>query len=329
MTIYVGIDISKQTLDIEICNGDSKEIINGFKTQNTLKGIYKLIDKVDKMCNKKAMWYCFEHTGNYGLLLSCLLEQTGATYSAVPALEIKRSLGITRGKNDQVDAARIAIYAATHAHKLKPSRLPGKSLLKIKQLLSYRRQLVKQSTQWKNYNKIMKVTNNSISVKGIIDDTNRMIELLQEKIKQVDKQINQLIEKDDLLEKNYRKIQPIKGVGPSIAVNMLLYTKNFTAFDNPRKFICFCGLAPFAQKSGTSLNKKSKTSNLRNKMLKALLFNGANSAAMYDPQLKAYYIRKKAEGKHHNSIINAIACKLIYRMFAVIKRKEPYVNFSM
>ncbi|REC59018.1 IS110 family transposase, partial [Chryseobacterium pennae] len=58
--------------------------------------------------------YCFENTGNYGLLLASLLEERQLLYYQVPALEIKLSQGIQRGKNDKVDAWRIARYAKMH-----------------------------------------------------------------------------------------------------------------------------------------------------------------------------------------------------------------------
>jgi hypothetical protein len=56
------------------------------------------------------------------------------------------------------------------------------------------------------------------------------------------------------------------------------------------------------------------------------LFNGANAAALHDKELNNYYKRKKEEGKHHQSVMNAIACKLVYRAFSVIKRQSPYVT---
>lgn len=120
----------------------------------------------------------------------------------------------------------------------------------------------------------------------------------------------------------------MKGVGLLTAAYMIVLTNNFTSFKNPRKFNCYAGIAPFEHSSGSSIKGKTKTSKLRNKGIKTVLFNGANSAIIYDEELKAYYKRKKQEGKAHNSIINAVCCKLVYRMFAVVKREEPFVNLT-
>jgi hypothetical protein len=52
-----------------------------------------------------------EHTGTYGLLLFAWLSQLGIDYCVEPGIKIKRSSGITRRKNDKVDARKIADYA--------------------------------------------------------------------------------------------------------------------------------------------------------------------------------------------------------------------------
>jgi transposase len=325
-TFFIGVDISKSWLDTAICDGESKQVLNSFNADNSLPGIDKMFRKVRKQTKGSELWFCFEHTGNYGLLLASQLESLNLNYSAVPALEIKHSQGMSRGKNDQVDAKRIAIYAATHAHKLTKSQLPGKELLKIKTLLTYRAQLVRFCSGLQNSRKSYLITQASIDVTSILKDIDLQIETLKKRIKELEQEAEKLIEADDNMLQKYVKIRTVKGIGLLIAAYMLVYTNNFTSFDNPRKFNCYAGLAPFENRSGSSIEGKTKTSRLRNKTIKTLLFNGANTAAMYDHELKAYTKRKKAEGKAHQSVMNAVACKLVYRMFAVVKRNEPYVN---
>ena len=62
--------------------------------------------------------------------------------------------------------------------------------------------------------------------------------------------------------------------------------------------------------------------------MKAILTKGAITAIQYDPQLKAYYNRKVKEGKHRMSVINAVANKLVLRIFAVAKRNDPFVKLA-
>lgn len=322
-TIFIGIDVSKEWLDAAVCKDLNQKDMGVFRVENSNEGIEKMIRKCKKA--GQDLWFCFEHTGNYGLLLASQLQAAELVYSIVPALEIKQSQGMVRGKTDQVDAKRIALYAATHSHKLKPFQLPGKELLRLKSLLTYRAQLVSMSRQLQNSRKSYLELKKSVDVSMILANVEQNLKQIKDNIEQVEKEIQSIIQADEKLQSNFKKTTSVRGVGLIIAAYMLVYTSNFTAFDNPRKFNCYAGLAPFEYSSGLSIKGKTKTSRLRNKTMKVLLFNGANTAANFDRELKNYYNKKKSEGKPHQLIINNIACKLVYRVFAVVKRDEPYV----
>ena len=86
----------------------------------------------------------FEHTGIYSYPLSLFLQENDLSFVLVPGLEIKRSMGIQRGKNDKVDAKRIALYAYRRLNELKPSELPSETIVSLKRLLALRDHLVVQ-----------------------------------------------------------------------------------------------------------------------------------------------------------------------------------------
>lgn len=127
---------------------------------------------------------------------------------------------------------------------------------------------------------------------------------------------------------NYQLLTSIKGIGPINAIVLLCVTDNFHRFSDPRKFACYCGVAPFEHSSGTSIRGKTRTSPLANREVKVYLTKAAITAISWDPQIKAYYIRKTGEGKHKASVINVVREKIIVRCFAVIKRKTPFVPLS-
>ena len=58
--------------------------------------------------------------------------------------------------------------------------------------------------------------------------------------------------------------------------------------------------------------------------LRQALWQAASMAVLYDPQLKAYYQRKKAEGKHHGTAIGAVCRKLVARIYIILKENRPY-----
>lgn len=85
-------------------------------------------------------------------------------------------------------------------------------------------------------------------------------------------------------------------------------------------------LAPFPYQSGSSIKGRTKTHFLRDKTLKSILYKAAGSAIQHDPQLKKYYEQKLEKGKHKLTALNAVANKIVLRIFAVAKRNESFVK---
>jgi transposase len=141
---FIGIDISKDYLDLALIIDQDIRLIKDKKVKNNFMGFKKIQSWLSKEKLKlDDCLFCMEHTGTYGLLLFAWLGQKRIDYCVEPGLKIKRSLGLARGKNDQVDARRIAEYALTNRSKLTLFVMPSKLLLQIKQLLTYRDQQVK------------------------------------------------------------------------------------------------------------------------------------------------------------------------------------------
>jgi transposase len=323
---FVGVDISKEHLDLALIGEHDLSVFSDKKVENNLKGFNKIKDWLTKeRVNLDDCMFCMEHTGTYGLLLFVWLSQMNIDYCVEPAIQIKRSLGLTRGKNDRVDARRIAVYAHTNREQLDRFSLPSNLLLRIKQLLTYRDQQTKIKVSLmnslKNHNQYQEI----LGSKEISNEIQHQIDACINRIENIDKQIKELIKSDVRLKKNYELTTSVKGIGPLIAAFMLVTTNNFTSFENGRKYACYCGIAPFANSSG-KYQGRSKVSHLANKKVKALLSSGASSAYKWDPEIKSYYQRKLKEGKHHFLIMNAIRCKLVNRIFAVVNRQTPYVN---
>lgn len=324
---FIGIDISKDTLDTAVLNSESYGSYQDLVVENNFSGFDKIQKRLTKQkINLKDCLFCMEHTGTYGLLFFAWLDQMQIDYCVEPGTQIKKSIGMARGKNDQVDARRIADYAYTNRMKLKPFQLPSAIILQIKQLLTYRRQLIKIRTSLKNSLKSHNQYERVSGLKSISEQIKAQIKEYDIKVDHIEKQIIKVISSDEELKKNYQLAKSVRGIGPIITAFMIVTTNNFTAFENGRKYACYSGIAPFDNMSGTSIKGKSQVSNLANKRIKTLLSNGANSACVWDPEIRNYYKKKISEGKEHNLVINSIRCKLVNRVFAVIKRQSPYVN---
>jgi transposase len=324
---FVGVDISKDVLDLALIHETTYGTFKDKKINNSFSGFDQMLNWFLKQGVKlDECMLCMEHTGTYGLLLFAWLSQLGIDYCVEPGLKIKRSLGITRGKNDKIDARRLADYAYTNRAKLETFKLPSTLIIQIKQYLTYRDQIVKIKTSLKNSLKSHRTYQKVSGISTITNEITTQIEDHEKRIKEIEQKIIEMINTDPQMKKNFELATSIKGIGLVIASFMLVTTNNFTGFDNGRKYACYSGIAPFEYTSGTSIHGRSKVSHLGNKKMKSLLSNGANSACKHDPEIRAYYKRKKDEGKDHKLIINAVSCKLVNRVFAVINRQTPYVT---
>lgn len=324
---FIGVDISNTTLDLALLKEETYGTFKDKRIDNSLSGFEHILNWLEKEnIQTDDCLFCMEHTGTYGLLLFAWFSQVGIDYCVEPGMQIKRSLGITRGKNDKVDARRIADYAYTNRAKLKTFDLPSTTLIQIKQLLTYREQNIKIRTSLKNS---LKSHEQYQRVSGLNKITEHILGQIKQQdivVKNIEEQIVEIIKSNPQMKKNFDLATSVKGIGLVIATFMLVTTNNFTSFENGRKYACYAGIAPFEYSSGTSIKGKSRVSNMGNKTIKTLLSNGANSAKTHDPQLRSYYIRKENEGKDHKLIINSISCKLVNRVFAVVKRQTPYTN---
>jgi transposase len=314
--LLVGVDVSKIILDIFIKPAELSMTIT-----NDQKGFMTWWAEMNKVLTPETkVMVVMEHTGLYSLQFETFLRKTGIDYCKIPALEIKRSLGMTRGKNDKIDAGRIAGYGWLRRNILRADPLIEKSIDELKQLLNLRLKLVRDRAGYINRIKEMKAADCLVG----LEQQKRIIAFYAQEILILDVAIKAHIAAHAELQKTYDLLLSIKGIGPVIAAYMISNTHNFKRFSSARKFNCYAGIAPFNYQSGTSIKGRSRVSHLANKDTKTLLNLAATCAIRCDEELKTYYERKVSEGKNKMSCINAVRAKMVARMFAVVKRQSPY-----
>lgn len=317
----IGADLAKKSIDLS-CHLLKSHI----QIENTEQGYKQLIEWLNKQkINLSTAMIVMEHTGLYSFGFEAFLHQQQILFVKVNALAIKRSLGLVRGKTDQIDAARIAAYGYEKREQLIPDRLLDDSLKRLQMLYSTRERLVKHRAALicaiKEYRHI------GIQEKDLILQSQlKIVKELDKQIEQLEKETESIIENQETLQQNFRLLTSIKGVGKVLALASIIKTNNFTRFDTARKFACFCGTAPFEHSSGTSIKGRTRVSHLADKKMKTLLDLSAKSAIQHDKELKEYYLKRIGMGKSKMSTINIVRNKILYRMFAVIKRQTPFIQ---
>lgn len=318
----IGMDVSKSTIDAVLYS--SKQHL---QFENSIKG-FKAFDKwVKKELKLKVenIIICMEFTGQYSYQISVFLSSENYYYSVIPGLEIKKSMGIMRGKNDKVDAFKIAEYGFLRRDILKQHILPSKNLVKLQRIVSLRDLLVKVNRGYKNTLIELKGIYKLSDRKETTSTLEKLIKTTKVQIKKLEQNMIEIVSSSAQMKEQYQLINSIIGIGPIVACYFLVTTQCFTKFENSRKYACYCGSAPFTHQSGTSINRKSRVNHFANKKMKTLLHLSACVAIQCDPEIKAYYERRIELGKSKLSTINIVKNKLIGRVFAVIKNKQPYV----
>ena len=321
---FIGVDISKNTLDAAIYPAKDKKL-DFLHFDNTQKGLGEMMTWLKRRGVKPSeMIICAEHTGVYTNPLIAFADKKGLALSLNSPLDIKHSMGIARGKNDAVDAGRIAEYAHNHRDKLRLYEKPSEAIIKLQYLLTERRQYMRQRTALINLNSAM----GKYETREARTRNESAIHHCEKLVKKVEEQMMAVLCTDPDVKRNFDLVSSVKGIGLINAINTVVYTNNFKAFDTPRRYACYIGVAPFDHTSGTSVKGRTQVSKICRTQQKAELSMAARSAVIHDPGLKRYYQRKMKEkggGKDvHGIVLNAVKFKLILRMFAVVKSGQPY-----
>ena len=113
------------------------------------------------------------------------------------------------------------------------------------------------------------------------------------------------------------------GVGVRTAARILLDVGDATQFPTTAHLAAYAGLAPVTRRSGTSIRGEFPARS-GNKHLKRALFLSAFAALRSDPTSRAYYDRKRAEGKKYNAALISLSRRRCDVLFAMLKNREPY-----
>ncbi len=319
---FVGIDISKEHLDFAIYhNGEiqyHKRIANQEEVITTF-----LLEELSQQVVLGQTLFCMENTGIYtNILLRVLVAQNCAIWLE-HAMQIKQSMGLVRGKDDKIDTHRIAEYAHRFQDKVRLYAPSKQSLQKLKALQTLRNRLVKVQKQLKTPLKESKSFEDEDIFNLLDQNTKHLLEVLKVQIRDVEKQIKNIIDQDEVLKKIYDLTTSVRGVVPVTGIAVIVATGCFEKISCPKKFACYAGVAPFESSSG-KFKGKAKVSHIANKKMKALLQNCVTSSLRYQGEFRSYFDKKIAQGKPSRVVMNAIRNKIIQRFFACVKSGEKY-----
>jgi transposase len=327
---FIGIDIAKDTL--EFCLLKESKLLFQSSTQNSVKGIQAFMKEIKSFpgLEYSNVLFCMEHTGIYNNHLLKYLTDKQCHIWLERGAQIKYSLGLQRGKNDKIDAERIAIYAYKNRESVRLWTPPREVIVQLRSLTSLRNRILKCLSLLKVPLKEMKLFNLKKDQARLSALCKSSTAALDKDLERVNKQIQEIIIQDPELNRLFNIITSVDGVGVVTAAEIIITTNEFKNITEAKKFACYSGVAPFEHSSGSSVRGKTRVSHMANKTIKQLLHLCAMTVIQKPGEMQEYYQRKIKEGKNKMLIINAIRNKLILRIFSCVKDNRLYQkNFKL
>jgi transposase len=306
-TIAVGIDVSKDRLDVHVRPAGT---VLSFGRDGA--GIEALVGELTGV----APWIvAVEATGGFETVVVASLAAAGLPVVVVNPAQVRAfaiALG-QRAKTDQIDAAVIAHFA--EATKPQVRELPDAATQALADLVARRRQIIEMIVAERAREKRASAR----ARKSIV----RLLKTLQSELSALDADIDESVrgsavwrEKEDLL-------ASVPGVGPTIARTMLAELPELGGLDR-RQIAKLAGLAPFTRKSGKWCGKSFISGGRAS--VRAALFMGAMTAIRWNPTLRTFYQRLRSAGKPKMVAIIAVARKLLTILNAILRDKTKWQN---
>ena len=320
---FIGIDVSKETIDVSCFNPSQMsgpEYVGEYKNQPC--GYRALVKDLRAFCGGIGVgrWLlCCETTGVYDRNLCKWACGKGLFIWRENALQINKSVGVRRGKDDKTDLMVITDYAFRHKDKAVRYELPSPALSALKELYTYRRALVATRTAVKSRLCSSRLVKDGQASRFICKDLEWQINILDDSIKKCEAKIKEVIAGDEQIRENYLRITSMKGIALVNAVAMIVFSGNFVKVPTANKLACAAGCAPFRKKSGTSIDKRSNVRKLSNRDFKGVMSMAAVQAIRFDKNLHDYAERLRRNGKPEKIIKNNVRNKLIHRAYALVR----------
>ena len=300
LEVNVGIDVGKAQLDIYIYE---REVY--FTVENSPTGIRRAVGRLGRYGLARVV---VEATGRYEHAFVEAALDKGLPVIISNPLHIRRYAGAIGqiAKTDEIDSRLIAEYAAVIQPPVRKHR--SKTIIKIKDLLVRRRQIIEMMTMEKNRYQIMP--------RFLKADIKRVIHHLERQLEKVDKQLHALVEKEDAWREKRDILLSMPGIGP-VVVNTLLGDLPELGELNHKQISALTGVAPFNRDSGQLRGKRRIRGGRAS--VRTTLFMAVLTSVQHNPVIKRFYQRLVAQGKHKKVALTACIRKMIIMLNAMLR----------
>lgn len=310
MESFVGIDVSKATLEIGGLRGGQAITDLPLNVRNTDEGLSQLLPLLVALAPTLIV---LEATGGYERLAATTLALAGLPVVVVNPRQVRefgKAIG-AMAKTDRLDASLLALFAERIRPELRP--LPRLDTGELSECVLRRRQLVEMITAETN--------RRALVGRALQRRVDAHVAWLKRELQQVESELQRSIEASPLWRTRDELLQSVPAVGPRTS-HMLIALLPELGTLNRQRIAALVGVAPFNDDSGQHRGVrriKGGRASLRNALYMAALVG-----VRYNPVLKTVYDRLCAKGKAPKVAIVACMRKLLTILNAMVRTQSAW-----
>jgi transposase len=312
---WVGIDVAKAKLDVAWL--DERGKIKNHVFTNDAKGHAALIAWLRERTGP-GVRVCMEATGPYGEAAATALADAGWVVSVVNPARIKgfAQSELVRNKTDRADAALLARFGQTM--RPEPWVAPPLEVRELRALVERLQSLKEMHQQEANR---LEAAMNQAGMRASIESH---MQWLQSGIKELQRQIDDHIDRHPGLRDDVKLITSIPGLGNTTAAKVLAYLGDVRRFKNGKALAAFVGVTPKLKLSGSSVRGRSAISRSGHAGMRHCLYMPAMVALKHNPLVSVFGVRLKSAGLAPKAVIAACMHKLVLLIYGILKSGAPF-----
>jgi transposase len=305
MPSYVGIDVSKATLDVAV-----RPSGEAWQSTNDEAGIAALVSRLQALAPQLV---ALEATGGLERMVVAALALAELPVAVVNPRQVRNFAKATGrlAKTDAVDAAVLAHFA--QALQPTPRPLPDAATQALGALVERRRQVVGMLTAEKN--RLQQ------ALPAVHDKVAAHIVWLEQALAEVDGELDQLLRASPLWRERDQLQRSVPGVGPAVSRTLLAHLPELGE-GSVKHLAALVGLAPLNRDSGAWRGSRAIWGGRQH--VRAALYMAALVGVRHNPVLQAFYERLVARGKPKKVALTACMHKLLTILHAVLRERTPW-----
>jgi transposase len=314
-TAFVGIDVSKATLDAYLLGPGGRTRQAAFA--NDAGGHAALLAWADRHAAGAALHFGLETTDPYSDPPATALADAGRHVSVVNPARVKAHAAAGQGnKTDPADARAIAEFARD---RNPPAwQPPAPQVRELQALVRRRDDLREMAAREKGR------LDSPALTRAARQSIERAVQFLAREADRMQAEADALIAASPPLQADRELLESIPGVGRQTASTVLAELPAVDRLPSAESAAAYAGLSPREFRSGASVRRRTRLSKAGNARLRKALFLPAQTAVRFNPLLKGFFSRLVAAGKTKMQAVGACMRKLVMLCYGVLKNRAPF-----